>query len=168
MKYRLNKLPVKTTNGFKINELHNVLAIKVIMKKIMDCYQFFGLLHLAYKSLDEEFNDYIGNPKTTMYQSIHTSLFITDDRVFQTRIRTKDMDLIANRGVAAYWDLDRENAKERMQSAVQEQLDLSQTLKRLDTMYSDDAEFLDSVKTELFSPSIFVRSLNGKVIELPA
>ena len=158
----------KLQNGFKINELHNVLAIKVIMKKIMDCYQFFGLLHLAYKSLDEEFNDYIGNPKTTMYQSIHTSLFITDDRVFQTRIRTKDMDLIANRGVAAYWDLDRENAKERMQSAVQEQLDLSQTLKRLDTMYSDDAEFLDSVKTELFSPSIFVRSLNGKVIELPA
>ena len=158
----------KLQSGFKVNELHDILAIKVILERAIDCYQYLGHLHLTFKSLDEEYNDYIGNPKPNMYQSLHSSLFVTKDKVFQTRIRTKDMDLIANRGIAAYWTLDRENAAARMQSAFENKLRLTQTVRGLSSMYPNDEQFLDSIKHELFAKPIYVHSISGNRVEMPS
>ena len=157
----------KIQSGLKPNDIHDILAIKVILKEMNDCFDFLEYLRETYRFFDEDYRDYISNPKPNLYQSIHTSIFAANDRIFQTRIRTRDMDLIANRGIAAYWDLDRENARTRIQSEFETKLRLYKNVKRLNSMFPDDSQFFDSVKSDILSPPISVHALNGDLIELP-
>jgi GTP pyrophosphokinase len=157
----------KIRSGFKPNDIHDILAVKVVLKQIKDCTDFLEYLKKSYRFFEEEYRDYISNPKPNLYQSIHASWYLSDDKIFQTRIRTRDMDLIANRGIAAYWDLDRDNARTRIQSEFETKLRLYKNVKRLNSMFPDDAQFFDSLKSDVLSPPISVHALNGDLIELP-
>ena len=97
--------------GHKIADIHDLLSLKIMVDSIANSYQTLGLIHSKYHPINDKFKDYIYNPKTNMYQSLHTTVFGSDDRLVQTQIRTFDMDKIASFGLTAYWDINRGNAR---------------------------------------------------------
>ena len=120
-----NDLKVRTKNiygiykrlkeGHKLSDIHDLIALKLLVDSIENCYQTLYLVHSAYHPINERFKDYICNPKTNMYQSLHTTIFGPDDRLVQTQIRTFDMDKTATYGLTAYWNSEKGNARDAMQ-----------------------------------------------------
>ena len=134
---------------------------------IMNCYLTLGLIHSKYPPINEKFKDYISNPKTNMYRSIHTTVFGVDDRLVQTQIRTFDMDKIASFGITAYWELNRGKARDIMQKDLKEKYQFFKSLTEINAMFGDNSEFVHQVKSELFSDKVYVYTTKGDIIELP-
>ena len=125
-----NEIKIRTKNiygiykrindGHKISDIHDLLALKIMVDDINSCYKSLGLIHNEYHPINDKFKDYICNPKTNMYRSLHTTVFGPDDRLVQTQIRTFDMDDIASFGLTAYWDKEKGNARNTMQSDLKD------------------------------------------------
>ena len=88
--------------NIEINEIHDIAGLRVITDTIEHCYEILGIVHSMWKPILNEFNDYIANPKENGYQSLHTAL-MSDDGMFEVQIRTKEMQIVAEYGVAAHW-----------------------------------------------------------------
>ena len=101
--------------GANIKDIHDFLSLKIMVDTIDNCYKTLGLIHKEYNPINSKFKDYIWNPKTNMYRSLHTTVFGEDERLVQTQIRTFDMDKIASFGLTAYWNQNKENARDKMQ-----------------------------------------------------
>ena len=155
------------TKGKKLADIHDLLAIKVIVDNIKDCYVTLGLIHSKYTPINREFKDYISLPKTNMYQSIHTTVFGPKDSLVQTQIRTKEMNQINTYGLTAYWDINKENAKTTMQEDLKSKFQFFKSLTEINALTSDNKEFVAKVKTELFGGNIYVYTPKGDIIELP-
>ena len=84
----------KVEDGYKISDIHDYLALKIMVDEISECYQTLGFVHSKYHPMNYKFKDYIWNPKTNMYRSLHTTVFAENDKLVQTQIRTFDMDKI--------------------------------------------------------------------------
>ncbi|MDD6272383.1 MAG: RelA/SpoT family protein [bacterium] len=153
--------------GNKINDIHDLVALKVIVDEIDNCYITLGLIHREYKPINSRFKDYISCPKTNMYSSLHSTVFGPSDTIIQTQIRTFDMDKIASFGLTAYFDTEKGNARETMQKALNEKFQFYKSLSEIDSTFSDNRQFVNQVKYELFSSLIYVYNSNGDVIELP-
>ena len=172
-----NEIKIRTKNiygiykrlndGHKMSDIHDLLALKVMVDNIENCYYTLGLVHNEYNPVNNKFKDYICNPKTNMYQSIHTTVFGPDDRLVQTQIRTFDMDKIASFGLATYWDIEKGNARNVMQNDLKEKYQFFKSLTEINTMFYDNKEFVSQVKTELFSDKVYVYTTKGDIIELP-
>ena len=172
-----NTIKVRTKNiygiykrlcdGHKMNDIHDLLAMKIIVNSIEECYQTLGVVHSKYNPVNNKFKDYICNPKTNLYQSIHTTVFGPRGKLVQTQIRTEEMDKIASNGLAAYWDIDRENAAALMQETANNKIQFFKSLNELDSMYDDNKEFVDQVNKELLTTQIYVCDSKGNRIELP-
>lgn len=154
------------SQGKKISEIHDLLVIKVIVEMVDECYRALGHIHRMYHPLNERFKDYICNPKTNLYQSLHTTVFGEDERLVQAQIRTYDMNRIASYGLVAYWD-SKEEIRKNLQSKLREKYQFLPSLVELDKMFGDNKEFVTQVGHELFSDSVFVYTTKGEVIELP-
>jgi GTP pyrophosphokinase len=113
------------------------------------------------------FKDYICNPKTNMYRSLHTTVFGPDDRLVQTQIRTYDMDKIASFGLTAYWDIEKGNARDKMQEELKNKYQFFKSLVEINKVFADNQEFVSQVQKELLSDKIYVYTTKGEVIELP-
>ncbi len=153
----------KLRRGYQLYEIHDLLALKVIVSNIEDCYRTLGLVHSLYPPMNEKFKDYICNPKTNRYQSLHTTVFGPDDHFVQVQIRTEEMDKMASFGLAAYWhkpSLD-------MQKVLKENYQFFKALKELDKSFNDNQDFIQSVKEELFTDNVYVYTTKGDIIELP-
>ncbi|MGM9877204.1 MAG: RelA/SpoT family protein [Bacilli bacterium] len=157
----------KMCEGNKINDIHDLVALKVIVDEIDNCYITLGLIHREYKPINSRFKDYISCPKTNMYSSLHSTVFGPSDTIIQTQIRTFDMDKIASFGLTAYFDTEKGNARETMQKALNEKFQFYKSLSEIDSTFSDNRQFVNQVKYELFSSLIYVYNSNGDVIELP-
>lgn len=157
----------KRRKGQKLKDIHDLLALKVIVDEVADCYLSLGLVHSLYKPINSKFKDYIANPKTNMYQCLHTTVFGPKDSLVQTQIRTNYMDKIDTFGLAAYWDLNPENASTKMQEIIETRSQFYKSLVELDKEYENDQEFVEHVKKELFSGNVYVYTTEGKVIQLP-
>ena len=157
----------RTSNGQPMESIHDLLALKVIVDNIDDCYRSLGVVHGLYKPYNEKFRDYIASPKPNMYQSIHTTLFADENKVVQAQIRTKDMDVIASYGLMAYWYINKGNARNVMQEDLHNKFQFFKSLKDIDEKFSDNQEFMIQVKSEVFSDRIYVYDNYGNVIELP-
>lgn len=153
--------------GYKISDIHDLLALKVMVDNIANCYQTLGLVHSKYHPINDKFKDYIYNPKTNMYQSLHTTVFGEDDRLVQTQIRTFDMDKVASFGLTAHWDIERGNARNVMQEDLKSKYQFFKSLVEINHVFADNQEFVHQVKSELFSDKIYVYTTKGEVIELP-
>jgi len=172
-----NEIKIRTKNiygiykkqmlGYKISDIHDLLALKIMVDNINNCYQTLGMIHSKYHPINEKFKDYIYNPKTNMYRSIHTTVFGEDDKLVQTQIRTFEMDKIASFGLTAYWELEGENARSQMQSDLKEKCQFFKSLLEINSMFGDNQEFVHQVKTELFSDRVYVYTTKGEIIELP-
>jgi GTP pyrophosphokinase len=110
----------KISEGKKIEDIHDLLSLKIMVNEIQECYLALGLVHSKYNPINNKFKDYIWNPKTNMYRSLHTTVFGEDDRLVQTQIRTFDMDEIASFGLTSYWNKNKDNAREKMPQDLKE------------------------------------------------
>ena len=172
-----NEIKVRTKNiygiykrlnkGQKLSDIHDLLALKIIVDDISNCYQTFGIVHSLYNPINDKFKDYICNPKTNMYRSLHTTVFGPKDRLVQTQIRTFDMDKVASFGLTAYWEKDKGNARDKMQKDLKEKLPFFMSLTEINSVFKNNKDFVDQVKKELFSDLVYVYSSNGQIIELP-
>lgn len=125
-------------------------------------------MHNEFAPLNSKFRDYIGLPKTNMYRSLHTTVFGYEGHLVQFQIRTYDMEKIDNYGLTAYWDIKKHNAEYEMQEDLKNKLPFFQTIKDIDYLTNDNAEFVKNVKRELFNKTIYVYTYKGDVVELPA
>ena len=172
-----NEIKVRTKNiygiykrlseGNKLSDIHDLLALKVMVDNIANCYLTLGLVHTLYHPINRKFKDYICNPKTNMYSSLHTTVFGPEERLVQTQIRTFDMDKIASFGLTAYWDIEKGNARNVMQEELKEKFQFFTALTEINSMYRDNETFVSQVKNELFSDKVYVYTTKGDVIELP-
>jgi len=153
--------------GHKLSDIHDLLSLKIMVDSIANCYLTLGSIHSKYHPINDKFKDYIYNPKTNMYQSLHTTVFGEDDRLVQTQIRTFDMDKIASFGLTAYWDIQKGNARDVMQEDLKQKYQFFKSLVEINRMFGDNQEFVHQVKSELFSDKIYVYTTKGDIIELP-
>lgn len=153
--------------GHKIADIHDLLALKIMVDDIANCYQTLGLIHSKYHPINDKFKDYIYNPKTNMYRSIHTTVFGEDNRLVQTQIRTFDMDKVASFGLTAYWDIEKGNARDVMQEDLKNKYQFFKSLIEINKVFGDNQDFVRQVKDELFADKIYVYTTKGDIIELP-
>ena len=157
----------RQTEGYKISDIHDLLSLKIMVNELYDCYKTLGLIHSKYHPVNEMFKDYICNPKTNLYQSLHTTIFAPHDKLVQTQIRTFDMDKIASFGLTAYWDINKGDARDKMQKDLREKFQFFKTLTDINNMFLDNKDFVSQVKQELFDDNIYVYTSKGDIIELP-
>lgn len=156
-----------------LDELYDLLGLRVITEDTKDCYSILGIIHSLWKPVPDRFKDYIGNPKTNLYQSLHTTVIGPEGKPIEIQIRTKEMDLIAEEGVAAHWRYKRGNISGKGNTSIKgdEEFHTKLTgLKRVIDWHEDSndpVEFLESMKLNLFEDSIFVFTPKGEVKELP-
>ena len=156
----------KMANGHKWNEIYDILALRVIVEKVSDCYLAIGLVHAKYRPLPNRFKDYIAMPKTNMYQSLHTSVFGIDGYVFEVQIRTAEMDEIAEKGFASHWSY-KEHTKESQQNVMEQKLELFRNLIEQNNENNSDTDFENNVNSEILSKMIYCFTPKGDVVELP-
>ncbi len=157
----------RLNDGYKIKDIHDLLALKIMVDEIDNCYRTLGIIHNIYPPINNKFKDYICNPKTNMYQSLHTTVFGPDDRLVQTQIRTFDMDKIASFGLTAYWDIEKGNARNVMQNDLKEKFQFFKSLTEINSLFGDNQQFVTQVKKEIFSDKVYVYTTKGDIIELP-
>ncbi len=172
-----NEIKIRTKNiygiykrlseGHKLSDIHDLLALKVMVDDIENCYRTLGVVHSQYPPVNDKFKDYICNPKTNMYQSLHTTVFAPDDRLVQTQIRTFEMDKVASFGLTAYWDLKKCDARDAMQDELKQKFQFFKSLTEINSMFGDNQEFVAQVKSELFADKVYVYTTKGNIIELP-
>lgn len=157
----------KLSEGHKIIDIHDLFALKVIVDDIDNCYRTLGIVHSLYHPLNNKFKDYICNPKTNMYQSLHTTLFGPEQRLVQTQIRTHEMDNIATFGLTAYWDINKGLARYEMQKDLRNKFQFYQSLVQINSIFADNSAFVMQTKKELFADKVYVYSPKGEFVELP-
>lgn len=172
-----NEIKVRTKNiygiykrlneGHKLSDIHDLLALKIMVESIANCYYTLGMIHKEYHPINDKFKDYICNPKTNMYQSLHTTVFGPDDRLVQTQIRTFDMDKVASFGLTAYWDEQKGKARDVMQDDLKQKFQFFKSLTEINSMFGDNQQFVNQVKCELFADRVYVYTTKGDIIELP-
>ena len=172
-----NEIKVRTKNiygiykrlseGQKLADIHDLLALKIMVDEVANCYYALGMIHQEYHPINNKFKDYICNPKTNMYQSLHTTVFGPDDRLVQTQIRTFEMDKVASFGLTAYWDVEKGNARDVMQEDLKSKFQFFKSLTEINSMFGDNQQFVNQVKCELFSDKVYVYTTSGETIELP-
>jgi len=157
----------KFEEGSKMQDIHDLLSLKIMVNDISNCYQTLGLIHSKYNPVNDKFKDYICNPKTNMYSSLHTTVFGPEERLVQTQIRTFDMDKIASFGLTAYWDINKGQARYVMQEDLKNKIPLFKSLIEINKVFGDNQEFVSQVKKELFSKNIYVYTTSGETVCLP-
>ena len=172
-----NEIKVRTKNiygiykrmeeGHKLSDIHDLLSLKIMVDEVSNCYQTLGIIHSQYHPINDKFKDYIYNPKTNMYRSLHTTVFGPEDRLVQTQIRTFDMDKVASFGFTAYWDISKGNARDTMQYDLKNKYQFFKSLVEINKVFGDNQEFVRQIKSELFADKIYVYTTKGDVIELP-
>ena len=172
-----NEIKVRTKNiygiykrmeeGHKLSDIHDLLSLKIMVDEVSNCYQTLGIIHSQYHPINDKFKDYIYNPKTNMYRSLHTTVFGPEDRLVQTQIRTFDMDKVASFGLTAYWDLSKGDARDTMQYDLKNKYQFFKSLVEINKVFGDNQEFVRQIKSELFADKIYVYTTKGDVIELP-
>lgn len=152
------------SQSLTLDEMHDIMAFRVLVKDIRDCYAALGLVHSQWRPVHGRFKDYISMPKTNGYQSLHTTVIGPEGERIEIQIRTEDMHRQAEHGVAAHW-LYKE--KGRVNSKDLEQFGWLREIFERQSEETDSREFMHSLKLDLFKDEVYVYTPAGDVKELP-
>lgn len=153
------------TEGKELSEIYDLIAVRVIVNTVNDCYEVLGLCHTLWKPVPGRFKDYIAMPKPNGYQSLHTTVVGPRGEPFEVQIRTKEMDQTAEYGSAAHWRY-KEGARAKDQAFEQKMSWLRQLLEWQREM-TDAREFMEALRVDVFNDEVFVFTPKGDVINLP-
>ena len=124
--------------GEKLSDIHDLFSLKIMVDEIDDCYRGLRYVHSLYHPINSKFKDYICNPKTNMYSSLHTTVFGPEGRLIQTQIRTFDMDKIASFGLTAYFDINKGDARKVMQEDLKNKYQFFSSLLEINSVFADN------------------------------
>lgn len=178
-KYKINTKPIgrakhyysihkKIVNKGKVlSELYDLMAIRINVDKVEECYAVLGLVHQLYTPIQKRFKDYIATPKSNGYQSIHTTVFGQDGEMTEVQIRTHDMDKLAEIGVAAHWKYKDSAGKPSKDKDMDKQIVwLRELVEILQSNKGNISEMMEMLKVDLFDDEIFAFTPKGDVHKL--
>lgn len=162
-----------TKHNMSFDKIHDLIALRIIVKDIKDCYKTLGIIHKYYKPISEEINDYIAKPKSNGYRSLHTTVFCEKDRITEIQIRTEEMQKEAEYGVCAHWsykekiNLKNEGEKFKWINPIRSQGELEKIQKKQTSNgVKEIPEFWKTFKVDFFLNQVFTFTPKGDVIVL--
>ena len=148
----------------EFEDIYDIIAFRIIVDTIPQCYEALGLIHSLWKPIDIKFKDYISRPKPNMYQSLHTTVFGPVNERMEVQIRTWEMDRVAKSGIAAHWSYKEGQQSDdrvgKMYAWIQNLLENQENIK-------DPGEFLENVRIDLFPDEVYVFTPGGDIKTLP-
>ena len=160
--YSINKKMI--TKNKRFDEILDLLAIRIVTKTELNCYEILGYIHAVYRPIPGRLKDYIAMPKMNMYQSLHTTIVGPDGRIYEVQIRTEEMDEIAERGIAAHWSY--KEGKTHSQKKLVEELNWLKAFE--DNSELDAKEYMNDITHDIFNANIYCLTPRGRVIDLAA
>ncbi|MBI2027782.1 MAG: bifunctional (p)ppGpp synthetase/guanosine-3',5'-bis(diphosphate) 3'-pyrophosphohydrolase [Deltaproteobacteria bacterium] len=151
------------TQNLDFDQIYDIIGFRINVEKISECYEVLGIIHSIWKPVPGRFKDYIAMPKANSYQSLHTTVVGPRGERVEIQIRTHEMDLVAERGIAAHWQYKDGHVEVTNIKKFTWLAQLVEYQKEL----KDPSEFLETVKVDLFPGDIYVFTPRGKVLELP-
>jgi GTP diphosphokinase / guanosine-3',5'-bis(diphosphate) 3'-diphosphatase len=163
--YSIYRKMVQRSKPFE--EVYDLLALRVITNSLKDCYYTLGIIHSKWRPLQDRFKDYISTPKSNGYQSLHTTVFSEKGNILEIQIRTREMNQVAEEGIAAHW-LYKENEDSRPPLSKDDGvLDWLKNVIEWQKELTDSTEFFEFFKIDLFNAEIFIFTPKGDLISLP-
>ncbi len=147
-----------------VDQVYDLLAIRVICQTVQDCYAVLGLLHSTWRPVPGRIKDFIAMPRPNLYQSLHTTLIAPGGHQFEVQIRTEDMHRIAEEGIAAHWKY---KAGDNVTAKDEARLAWVRSLVEWQREMSDPNEFLSTLKIDLYPEEVYTFTPKGKVVVLP-
>lgn len=151
--------------GKKWEEIYDLLGLRILLDKTEDCYLVVGLIHSKFRPIPKRFKDFIANPKNNMYQSLHTTVFGVDNRIYEVQIRTYEMNEIAEHGVASHWSY-KEKTDGSKTSELETKLAHFRTLIEVNDM-ENNSDFFKDLSNSITKEFIYIFTPKGDIIELP-
>lgn len=152
----------------EVSEITDLVALRIIVPTVADCYSSLGAIHAAFKPLPGRIKDYIAMPKPNGYQSLHTTIFGPESEVLEIQIRTKEMHEFAERGIAAHWSYDETGKPKHKTETPGHKFAWIKQLQELNKAFAENPkEFLESLELDFFQNRIFCFTPKGDVIDLP-
>ncbi|HAY60982.1 MAG TPA: (p)ppGpp synthetase [Acidaminococcaceae bacterium] len=154
----------------ELNEIYDLLAIRVLVDTVKDCYGTLGVVHSLWRPIPGRFKDYIAVPKSNMYQSLHTTVVFTNGQPLEIQIRTFEMHRISEYGIAAHWRYKESGGSSPATGATKAYAAKLSWLRQLLEWHkdmSDSRDFVNTVKLDVFADEVFVFTPRGDVIDLP-
>jgi len=159
------KMEKYAAEGRSVDEIYDLLAVRVLVDTVTDCYTALGVVHGLWRPLPNAFDDYIANPKESMYQSLHTTVMALKGQPLEVQIRTHEMHRTAEYGIAAHW---RYKEGSRRDVRYEERLAWLRQLMEWQREISRAEELVEAVKTDIFQDQVFVFTPRGEIKDLPA
>ncbi len=151
-------------NNCKLNELYDLIAIRIIVDTVNDCYAALGVVHATWKPLPGRFKDYIAMPKPNMYRSLHTTVMNENGIPFEIQIRTHEMHETAEYGIAAHWMY---KDDKKVMTELDQKTSLIKQILEADETTEDSKEFVDNVLKDFLGEYVFVLTPRGEILDLP-
>jgi len=149
--------------GKDFGDIHDLFALRVLVNSVSDCYRALGVIHNSWHPIIEDFNDFIANPRDNGYQSLHTTVMCQGTTPLEIQIRTYDMHQVAEHGVAAHWRYKEGGKLDRsFDNRVAWLQELGERREEL-----DGEEFMESLRTDVFTDQVFVYTPKGEIKDLP-
>jgi GTP pyrophosphokinase len=153
-----------SAQGKHFDDIHDLLALRILVGTVQDCYSAVGVIHSLWRPLPGEFDDFVANPKPNGYQALHTAVMCLGTTPLEIQIRTRDMHYVAEYGVAAHWRYKEGDEKD---IHFEERIAWLRQLIEWHRELSGAEEFLESVKTDIFIDQVFVFTPKGEIKDLP-
>ncbi|MCP4621937.1 MAG: bifunctional (p)ppGpp synthetase/guanosine-3',5'-bis(diphosphate) 3'-pyrophosphohydrolase [bacterium] len=152
------------SQNLPFEEIYDIIAFRIVLNSISQCYEALGLIHSMWKPIDHKFKDYVARPKPNMYQSLHTTVVGPFGERIEIQIRTRDMDRVAKSGIAAHWSY---KEGKRIDENISEKFAWIQDLVENQENFRDPGEFLENVRIDLFQDEVYVFTPRGEIKTLP-
>lgn len=161
--YSIYKKVQRQSRG--LSEIYDLIAVRVIVSTINDCYAALGIIHAIWRPVPGRFKDYIAMPKTNMYRSLHTTLFSETGMPFEVQIRTYEMHRTSEYGIAAHWMYKEGRAE---QDELDSKLAWLREALELENYADNTREFVENIRKDFFSDYVYVLTPRGQIIDLVA